>query len=120
MLQRQPIDVERAASQHLAYEAALRLAGAQVHSLPAEPDLPDSVFVEDVAIVLDECALITRPGAVSRQPETESVARALSPYRELFTIQAVNGDRSRVGFCRKDIFPADRFRCNIYVRPGGD
>ena len=88
MLQRQPIDVERAASQHLAYEAALRLAGAQVHSLPAEPDLPDSVFVEDVAIVLDECALITRPGAVSRQPETESVARALSPYRELFTIQA--------------------------------
>ncbi len=60
----------------------------EVLSLPEEPDLPDAVFVEDAAIVLDECAIITRPGADSRRPETESVARALAPYRILYTIQA--------------------------------
>jgi dimethylargininase len=38
--------------------------------------------------VLEECAIITRPGADSRQPETESIARALAPYRILHTIQA--------------------------------
>jgi dimethylargininase len=39
-------------------------------------------------VVLDECAIITRPGADSRKPETESVARALAPYRTLHQIQA--------------------------------
>jgi dimethylargininase len=83
-----PIDIERARLQHHAYEETLHGLGIEVHSLPEEPHLPDSVFVEDTAIVLDECALLTRPGANSRQPEIESIARALSPYRKLFTIQA--------------------------------
>jgi dimethylargininase len=87
-LERIPIDLERARRQHQAYERALRALGVEVHSLPEEPGLPDSVFVEDAAIVLDECALITRPGAASRRLETESIALALSPYRSLFTIQA--------------------------------
>ncbi len=46
--------------------------------MPAEPDLPDSVFVEDTAFILPEVAVITRPGADSRKPETESIIRALS------------------------------------------
>lgn len=54
--------------------------------LPAEPDLPDSVFVEDTAVVLPELAVITRPGAESRRPETESIARALRGYRPLHRI----------------------------------
>jgi dimethylargininase len=87
-LERVPIDLERARLQHHAYEEALRGLGVEVHSLPEEPDLPDSVFVEDTAIVLDECALLTRPGADSRRPETESIARALAPSRSLFTVQA--------------------------------
>jgi dimethylargininase len=87
-LERVPIDYENARSQHAEYMAALRRLGLQVHSLPAEPDLPDSVFVEDTAIVLDECAVITRPGADSRKPEIESIARALAPHRTLFHIQA--------------------------------
>lgn len=87
-LERIPINLERAAAQHHAYEAALRSIGVEVHSLPADPDLPDSVFVEDTAIVLDDCAIITRPGADSRKPEIRSIARVLAPYRELFTIQA--------------------------------
>jgi dimethylargininase len=55
--------------------------------LPAEPDLPDSVFVEDTAIALDELAIITRPGAISRRAETGSVASSLSQFRPLTFIQ---------------------------------
>jgi len=87
-LERIPIDVQRARAQHAEYEAALKQLGLAVLSLPEEPTLADSVFVEDPALVLDECAIILRPGAVSRKPETESIAKALAPYRKLFTIEA--------------------------------
>ena len=87
-LERIPIDVGRARFQHAEYEGTLRSIGVEVHTLPEEPDLPDSVFVEDAAIVLNECAVITRPGADSRQPEIESIAQALAPYRRLFSIQS--------------------------------
>lgn len=53
-----------------------------------KPALPDSVFVEDTAIVLDELAIITRPGAESRRAETTSIASALTGYRRLFHIIA--------------------------------
>lgn len=86
-LARTPIDVDRARAQHGQYRDALRALGLEVLSLPEEPDLPDSVFVEDAAIVLDEVALLTRPGADSRKPEVESIARALEPYRRLLRIQ---------------------------------
>ncbi len=86
-LARQPIDLERAQAQHRQYEEALRSLGVRVFSLPAEPDLPDSVFVEDAAVVLDEIAVITNPGAPSRRPETVSVAAALAPFRKLVQIQ---------------------------------
>jgi len=87
-IERQAIDLSRAQAQHDEYEQAMRSLGVKVVSLPPEPDLPDSVFVEDVAVVLDECALITRPGADSRKPEVESIAKSLSPFRKLFFIQA--------------------------------
>jgi dimethylargininase len=100
-LDRQPIDLDLARMQHRQYEAALRELGCEVISLPPEPDLPDSVFVEDVALVFDEVAVITRPGAESRRPETESIAQALSPYRTLRAIHAPGtldgGDVLRVG-----------------------
>jgi len=82
-LGREPIDVALAERQHLAYERCLADLGCAVTSLPSEPALPDSVFVEDTAIVLDELAVVTRPGAVSRRPETASVAAALAPWRAL-------------------------------------
>jgi dimethylargininase len=87
-LARLPIDLERATLQHHQYEDTLKSLGVEVLPLPAEPDLPDAVFVEDVAVVLDECALLTRPGADSRRPEVESVGKALASYRKLFTLQA--------------------------------
>ena len=100
-LEREPIDVEKARAQHRQYERALAAAGCRVRTLPAEPDLPDSVFIEDAAIVIDELAIIARPGAASRRPETESVAGALRPYRPLSFIQPPGtidgGDVLRVG-----------------------
>lgn len=100
-LDRQPIDVERAQLQHHHYETALATLGCQVLQLPAEPALPDSVFVEDTAVVLDEIAIITRPGADSRKPETVSIAAALQPYRTCCVIEAPGtvdgGDVLRLG-----------------------
>ncbi len=51
--------------------------------MPASPDLPDSMFVEDVALVFEELAVITRPGAASRRPETSAVADVLRRFRKL-------------------------------------
>src|SRR5580704_5678461 len=82
-LPRQRIDLALAQQQHLAYEQCLESLGCKVHSLPSEPALPDSVFVEDAAMVFPELAVITRPGAESRRAETDSIAAALRPHRAL-------------------------------------
>src|SRR5215813_4875824 len=87
-IDRTPIDVHVAESQHHGYVQAIKELGYAVLELPAEADLPDSVFVEDTAIVLPDVALITKPGADSRKPETESIAQALRPYRELVSIES--------------------------------
>jgi dimethylargininase len=87
-LERQSLDIARAAREHDAYESLLRQLGATVRRLPAEPALPDAVFVEDTAVVLEEIAVITRPGAASRRPETASTAAALAAHRPLAHIDA--------------------------------
>jgi dimethylargininase len=98
---REPIDYERARAQHKQYEDALRSLGMQVITLDAEADLPDSVFVEDVALVLDECAIMLNPGAASRRPEVATVEKALAPFREIFRVRLPatvdGGDILRVG-----------------------
>lgn len=86
-LQRQAIDVRVAAQQHGAYERCLAGLGCRVVSLPAEPELPDSVFIEDTAVVLDQLAVVTRPGAASRMAETPGVARVLAEYRPVAAIR---------------------------------
>ncbi len=85
-LAREPIDVERARRQHEAYERALSAVGCAVQRLPAGADIPDSVFIEDAAVVLDEVAVITRPGAESRRAEIDAVADALAAHRPLVRI----------------------------------
>jgi dimethylargininase len=87
-LSRQPIDVERARAEHRLYERALTEAGCDVERLPAGPDMPDSVFIEDVALVFDELAVMTRLGAEPRRAETPAVARALARYRPVLSIEA--------------------------------
>jgi dimethylargininase len=86
-IDRTPIDVQVAQAQHHGYVQALKALGYAVLELPAERDLPDSVFVEDAAVVLPDVALITNPGADSRKPETESILQALRPYRPLVRIE---------------------------------
>src|SRR6185436_12886962 len=86
-IERTPMDLNLARAQHCAYINTLRDLGCKVIELPAEADLPDSVFVEDTAFILPEVAVITRPGADSRKPETESIIRALTPLKGLVRLQ---------------------------------
>lgn len=86
-LERTAIDVEVARSQHREYERALEALGCRVERVAAAPELPDSVFVEDTVVVLDEIAILTRPGAPSRLGETAGMARAMEPYRRLARIE---------------------------------
>jgi dimethylargininase len=98
---RAPIDLAKAAEQHRAYEQALEKFGVKVISLPAEPALADSMFVEDPAMVLDELALIFPLGTESRRAEAASLAKVLSRFRELKSVHlpgtAEGGDILRVG-----------------------
>lgn len=87
-LQRVPIDYERAREQHEQYRALLASLGCEVISLPGDAAHPDCVFIEDTAIVLDDLAVITRPGAASRRGEVSVVAEALAPLRKLVHITA--------------------------------
>ncbi len=100
-IERVPIDLEVAKFQHEAYEQALIRLGVSVVALPAEADLPDAVFVEDTAVVLDELAIMMRPGAASRRPEVAGIARALERYRPLAWITEPGtidgGDVLRIG-----------------------
>ena len=84
---RVPIDVGVARAQHRAYEQALEAAGYRVERLEADQAMPDSVFVEDMAIVFDELAILTHPGANSRRREMPAIAAALAAYRPLQQIR---------------------------------
>jgi dimethylargininase len=80
---RVPIDPGRASDQHHAYCQALAELGARVEWLAPLPQHADGVFVEDTAVVVDEVAIVARPGVASRRPETASMADALKRHRPL-------------------------------------
>lgn len=99
-LERQPIDVERACSQHSAYERILEQNGFEVIRLTDLPSHPDGVFVEDTALLLNEHAIITRPGAASRLAETDSTEAGLTGHFNLHRIGngfLDGGDVLRIG-----------------------
>ncbi len=100
-IDRKPIDLAKAQEQHRAYEKLLEKLGAHVASLPPELGLPDSMFVEDPAIVLDELAVILPLGTESRRGEAASLANALSKYRKLAHVSLPGtlegGDVLRIG-----------------------
>jgi len=73
-------DHEKALAQHAAYAEALRSCGLAVTVLGADDNYPDSVFIEDTAVLSEKVAVITRPGAPSRRGEEDTVARALAKY----------------------------------------
>ena len=112
-IDRAPIDLGIARAQHHGYVQALKELGCAVLELPAEADLPDSVFVEDTAVILPDVALLTRPGADSRKPETDSIARAIAPYREIVRITApATVDGGDVLVLGRDIFVGLSTRSN--------
>jgi dimethylargininase len=87
-LSRTPIDVGRAREQHRAYETCLADLGCQIRRIPVDDRYPDAVFIEDTAVVLDELAILTRPGAESRRGELDAVSDVLREYRTLASLHA--------------------------------
>ncbi|MCR5300012.1 MAG: N(G),N(G)-dimethylarginine dimethylaminohydrolase [Erysipelotrichaceae bacterium] len=73
-------DYELALLQHDAYIEALKQCGVDVTVLPADEQFPDSCFVEDPAVLTEKCAVITNPGAASRNGETASIEEAVRKF----------------------------------------
>ncbi len=105
------IDVARARAQHAEYVAALRACGAEVIELPADDALPDCCFIEDTAVIAGGRALLTRPGAPSRQGEPAAVRPVLAAHLPVFDMSepetldggdcALLGNRLYVGRSRR-------------------
>ena len=77
-----------ALQQHAKYNEALQECGLDTIVLKPDEDYPDSVFIEDVALLTPECAIITRPGAESRRGETRNMNHLLGKYYDkIYTIE---------------------------------
>ena len=75
-------DYEKAREQHDSYVSALERCGLEVTVLDADERYPDSVFVEDTAVVTDRCAIVANPGAERRRGEVPEVEKVLSGLYE--------------------------------------
>ena len=110
----EPIDFEKAELQHKSYREALSKLGVEVITLDENQDLPDSVFVEDTAVVLDEVASVCSMGALSRDQETLLIKTELSRYRDVRQIlppaKVEGGDVLTIG---KKLFVGVSSRTNI-------
>lgn len=73
-------DYEKALRQHDTYIEALKSCGVQVTVLPADERYPDSCFVEDPAVITRKCAIITNPGAPSRNGEKDEIVDAVRKF----------------------------------------
>jgi dimethylargininase len=98
---RVPIDYGLAVRQHAAYCQTLRDCGATVRALDVSQDLPDSTFIEDTAVVLDEVAVLASMGTAARRDEPARIEAELSKHRPLYRIKLPatleGGDVLRVG-----------------------
>jgi len=77
-LERIPVDLALAEQQWQSYVEALRAEGWETIEVPPADDCPDAVFVEDTVVVLDDLAVISRPGADERKPETAATEETLA------------------------------------------
>ncbi len=75
-------DFETALRQHAAYCRALEGCGVELIALEPDPHFPDSTFVEDPAVLIPGCAILTNPGAASRRGEVEAIRPVLERYFE--------------------------------------
>lgn len=95
-------DVGKALEQHARYCEALQQCGLTLTRLPADDAHPDSTFVEDTALVLPHCAILTRPGAASRQGEVASIAAALTQFYSRIHAVAAPGTVDAGDVCQVD------------------
>ena len=78
-----------AMQQHEVYIETLKKCGVSVTVLEADENYPDSCFIEDVALLTKECAIITRPGATSRRGEIVGLRETLEKfYKNIENIEA--------------------------------
>lgn len=110
-IERQPVDTAIADGQWDAYVDALRSSGWGIRNVPAIDECPDSVFVEDAVVVFGDLAVITRPGAPTRQAETDAIPEVIGALEMEFAhIEAPGtldgGDVLKVG-------------ADVYVGAGG-
>ena len=98
---RSALDFPRALAEHAGYRQALAECSAQVETLDADLDMPDCVFIEDTAVVLDDVAIVCRLGTETRSGEAAAIERALGRYREIERVESPatleGGDVLRVG-----------------------
>jgi len=73
-------DYELTLKQHDNYIEAMKRCGVQVKVLPADEDFPDSCFVEDTAVITRKCAIISNPGAATRNLEAQKMIPTFKEY----------------------------------------
>jgi dimethylargininase len=95
-------DLGRALEQHAAYVEALRSRGLHVTSLPPDAAYPDGTFVEDTAIVTGRGAVLTRPGAPSRQGEVRGMEACLRQFYAELSVIAAPGTVDGGDVCEAD------------------
>ena len=112
-IDRQAINFERAVQQHKHYKELLRGLGVRVVEIPPDNDCPDCCFIEDTAVVVDELAVLTRPGSEARRREVSGVVPIIEQYRNVVKIEAPatleGGDVLQVG---RDLFVGLTTRTN--------
>jgi len=81
------LDHATAVRQHAQYRDALQQCGCRVVTLDVNREYPDSVFVEDTALVLDEVAIMMSPGAASRRDEPRAIEPTLREYRPVVRVE---------------------------------
>lgn len=86
-LDRTPIDVDKARAQHRTYCEFLQQHGVEVVELTGNLELPDSVFIEDTAVIFDEVAVMAQMGLDSRKPEVAAVEKYLRKDRPVVKIE---------------------------------
>jgi dimethylargininase len=113
-IDRQVIDSACAIEQHHQYQELLKSLGVRVIDVPAEDACPDCCFLEDTAVVLDEIAIISRPGSEARRREVEGVKSFVGQYRTTVEVEAPatleGGDVLRIG---RDLFVGVTSRTNL-------
>ena len=107
------VDHAAAMRQHEQYRDALRQCGCHVVTLDVNRDHPDSVFVEDTALVLDEVAIMMSPGAASRRDEPRAIEPTLREYRPVVRVEApATIDGGDIVRCGRRLYAGESQRTN--------